>query len=628
MGVIAAWPRRAIRTDTLPQLAVYCAGALYILVLFLTVSHHEPWADEAQSWLLARDLSLAQLLAVAPHYEGTPPLWHLLLHLLIRLGLPYSALNIVSGALGVAAAWLIVRYAPLPLWIRLVLPFTYFLGYQYPVIARSYTLLPVLLLACAALYRQAANRLFPFTFLLCLLAAVSAHGFVLSLAIGVMFHVSVASGKKSLPDRDRRPFVVAAITYYVVLLLLAVLAWPAADGIFFAGPNLAPQHFFTVAGATLRDAFTGYTIPSGIIIALTLPFLRRGGTLLYFVLVSILLIGVNAIIYSNVWHYGVLFLSWLFAVWIAALTRKPTLPVLIALATVVTIQCSWTIASARYDWSHAYSGSHEAAGALHAAGIPRHQLLGIGFSSTSIQPYFSSNVFSNFNDGREQAYWDWSSRNRANDPLVLFSSPDTYVLAGYKAEAERDRWAALARLSGRERIGRFEGNVFWRNGILEPEAFDFYGPPAAGADLSAASTIKMSDPSASGQLLSGFYPIESDAWRWTAGTFALVLKRPEGAGGSGAKLILKLMIPEAQIKRLGTMTLRVNVDGHELPPEAYSRSGSYVFARQIASHALRNRLVPVRFRFDKFAPPSKSDSRELGAIVSLASLETNPGADQ
>src|ERR1700677_3445089 len=73
------------------QVLIPIAVAVYAFIVALTIGHHEPWADEAQSWLLGRDASLAQLWGHFLHYEGTPGLWQTLIHALIRLGLPYSA---------------------------------------------------------------------------------------------------------------------------------------------------------------------------------------------------------------------------------------------------------------------------------------------------------------------------------------------------------------------------------------------------------------------------------------------------------------------------------------------------------------------------------------------------------
>ena len=80
-----------------------------------------------------------------------------------------------------------------------------------------------------------------------------------------------------------------------------------------------------------------------------------------------------------------------------------------------------------------------------------------------------------------------------------------YLLAGYKLPAEQDQvGGALPESAAFSSCGGFEGHLFWRTSILEPESFDLYrrvGEPRA-ADLS--NSIDMSDPSTSGQLISGF----------------------------------------------------------------------------------------------------------------------------
>ena len=39
------------------------------------------------------------------------------------------------------------------------------------------------------------------------------------------------------------------------------------------------------------------------------------------------------------------------------------------------------------------------------------------------------------------------------------------------------------------------------------------------------SVLQMSDPNAVGQLMSGFYPLEANSWRWTARQFSIVCSR-------------------------------------------------------------------------------------------------------
>ena len=108
------------------RLPLYAAALIYAVVACAAVMHHVAWADEAQSWLLARDASLVDLWTRLLHYEGTTGLWQTLLHFLVRAGLPYQGMNVFSGVLGLAAACVIFWRAPFPLGVRVALPFTFF----------------------------------------------------------------------------------------------------------------------------------------------------------------------------------------------------------------------------------------------------------------------------------------------------------------------------------------------------------------------------------------------------------------------------------------------------------------------------------------------------------------------
>ena len=57
----------------------YLVLLIYIISISVVIVKHEPWADEAQAWLLARDSGLFELLFKRLRYEGHPGLWYLIL---------------------------------------------------------------------------------------------------------------------------------------------------------------------------------------------------------------------------------------------------------------------------------------------------------------------------------------------------------------------------------------------------------------------------------------------------------------------------------------------------------------------------------------------------------------------
>ena len=116
---------------TLWKPSVYVPYAVYIvfLLLFFTVScFHEPWLDEAQAWLIARDASYHDIIFTLPHYEGHPPLWWLILSIPAKLNMPYEmSLTIVSMVISAVSVYLIIFKSPFCAAFRLTLPFTFFI---------------------------------------------------------------------------------------------------------------------------------------------------------------------------------------------------------------------------------------------------------------------------------------------------------------------------------------------------------------------------------------------------------------------------------------------------------------------------------------------------------------------
>jgi hypothetical protein len=137
------------------------------------------------------------------------------------------------------------------------------------------------------------------------------------------------------------------------------------------------------------------------------------------------------------------------------------------------------------------------------------------------------------------------------------------------------------------------------------------------------SSIEMSDPKTAKQLVSGFYQLEDERWRWTAREFAVALKPPDQAEKRGATLRLELYVPDTQIEMLGPMTVTASVGRYALDSETFVKGGTYTYLRKIEPDALATSLLPVSFCFDKALSPLEADGRELTVIVSKVSLETD-----
>jgi hypothetical protein len=149
-----------------------------------------------------------------------------------------------------------------------------------------------------------------------------------------------------------------------------------------------------------------------------------------------------------------------------------------------------------------------------------------------------------------------------------------------------------------------------------------FSSAACHAVREPVSKIEIADVTTTNQLLSGFWLLESNSWRWTARKFSVALQPPDGAETRGAILSLHLYIPDSQIELLGPMTLQAATEGESLDPEIYTKGGSYTYTRELSKELMTTSVLPIKFVLDKALPADKSDGRELGVIVTGIELQT------
>jgi hypothetical protein len=137
---------------------------------------------------------------------------------------------------------------------------------------------------------------------------------------------------------------------------------------------------------------------------------------------------------------------------------------------------------------------------------------------------------------------------------------------------------------------------------------------------SLASTIRMNDPNAGAQLLSGFYGVENNTWRWTSRNFSVLLRTPLTAGQRGAAVTLSFTVPDVVVQKLGRITMTAAIKGAPLASTDYETAGSYVFNADVPASMLTAESVRVDFALDKSLPPTGGDKRELGIVANSVGI--------
>lgn len=414
----------------------WCALSAYSALVAFAIPFHEPFADEAQGWQLARSLSLASLFKNYIRYEGAPGLWHFLLWILIRAHVSYTGLHWISGAIAVAATALLLFKSPFPLYLKLALPFTVFLVYQYAVVARNYVLAPILLYAIALFWKK--NPLI-LALLLGLLANVALHAAVISGGLAVVYLLEQLRNRDTEIPR-RRQLLLGSVILLALWAIAIWTAWPPHDfsGHLSACLRTSPLLIFRGAvGSLVLGIFYPWllSVAFWIVIAYCL---RARRSLLY--LLPVLFFAIFAGIAGLTWwHVGLLIpliicIFWI--TWPSAGTKvsQPEVYGRTALVAMAIMQILWACYAIRFDHYNAFSPDRATAEFLRPyvnqgdsiAVTYAYDPEGQGFFSIGLLPYFDRNIFINL----PEPFWLWRNGDQSEELFLklLPSRPDLVVV--------------------------------------------------------------------------------------------------------------------------------------------------------------------------------------------------------
>ncbi|MDP2341925.1 MAG: hypothetical protein Q8O67_13285 [Deltaproteobacteria bacterium] len=211
--------RLAALRERWPVVVVF---AVWCVLSCIAVRYHEPWRDEADAWLYARDAPFSSFFQ-GGRYGGTPMLWYVVQVPFARLGLPYGAQAWLHWGIAVVACWVFLAHARLPLFVRAAFAFSFFGLFEYAVVARSYSLTLLFLWVALACWPQ--RRAAPWFFVsVALLAQTNIPGMIFAGAL--LFLAVVVQSPVPAGRFDRRALAGAAVFY----LLAIAQVWPPNDG--------------------------------------------------------------------------------------------------------------------------------------------------------------------------------------------------------------------------------------------------------------------------------------------------------------------------------------------------------------------------------------------------------------
>jgi hypothetical protein len=414
----------------------------YVALLAWTIPRHEPWVDEAQAWQIAGHTSLLGLFGTAIHYEFSPGLWHGLLWVVERLHVGYGGLPWFAAGVALCGVCVAVFASPLPLALRLLLPFSYFFAFQYAVIARSYVLFAPLLFLLAKIWNRREEYPVATAVLIGLLANVSSHALVVALGLVVVVAIEAWLRRRESTVDARRQMIAGLVLVGMIAFAIWCLIPPPDSDLrlsliaMFHGPATTTVSTMNMGNHSLSRVPLLWRLPLMLLARFTFALSfgvsqpralawvawallvwrwwreRR----LRYAIPAILLGGFCAATRFEVYHAGLVWVLLLFLWWVTWPEDSSDLRqrcLIVAFSLFLVAQVWWTAKAVRYERATAYSPNPAGALVLRryldegrpvdVAVLPPAPHARADYYAVGLEPYFAEEPLRN----AASRYWIW-----------------------------------------------------------------------------------------------------------------------------------------------------------------------------------------------------------------------------
>lgn len=301
---------------------------IWLMINGILLMLHEPWRDEANVWLMARELSPAQLFREIK-YQGHPCLWYLLMMPFAKIGLPFRTIEVLSLLIMGVSAGIFWWKGPLHRAAKIFCLFSPIFTYFYPVIARNYCLIALLLVLLAWQYPERRKHCVRYGFLLGLLIQADTIAIPVAGLISAMWFMEAM--RQCFKTKSFYPMkkILGGISISVVSLVLWFLQfYRVSDSPQFQMQELGTEEMLrevrnfsyailirlTGGGQTFCRIFFVCCLIAFLVISLKL---KNGWSMVVLFGAFLFQAAFSALVYQlHIWHYISLGFVFIWAVWI------------------------------------------------------------------------------------------------------------------------------------------------------------------------------------------------------------------------------------------------------------------------------------------------------------------------
>ena len=420
----------------------------FCVLSFLVGLTHEAWLDEAQSWLIARDCSFYDIMFTRCSYEGTPFLWFYILKIFILLGWSYKYLFVISWLFACLGVFILLFKTNISNIFKITIPFTFYIFYQYNIIARPYCLFFPVLCLIAVFYNKRFERPYLYCGLLVLLASIHAYAFVIAFVLFCFYIYSavipeddILSSRTEHSESERSsvarchpeqregslgccfsaPQLISISAVFLCFAFIALISMKNPDCDYVQKNIFLSSIEEKLVTALLRGYFnlnTFFSFFSALFLTLSLYYLavktfcRNKRQLVFFAALNLSVYISMVLVNFYDWHLGIVPLTLLFSCLILksenniSVSFKTNKVFYIVCMVVVLTQIFFSVKNSYLEIHSEYDGANTVAKYLKQNNFTEDGIAALGCRAIAIQPYFKENIYMN----KDTTYYHWSKK--------------------------------------------------------------------------------------------------------------------------------------------------------------------------------------------------------------------------
>ncbi len=465
---------------------------LYIVLVFVVGYYHEPWADEAQSWMLSKDNGFYEIFKETK-FEGHPFVWFFIERTVIKffsifinpINL-YNYLFLLPLFCSVIGIYLFLYKSNFPLWIKTLCPFTFYIFYQYGIVARNHCLCFPMLAIIATFYQKRFEHPYIYITLLIINANISAYLYVISCILLLFFIIDIIKDKL----KNRSFYISVALAAF--LMILSAVNMYTTDGYFWDGLHFSMSYVWDRLTYIANIYFpTKYSLFSTVLclfltvlvyFAAMKVYCKNTYQRLFFILLNLSLYIVFIYVYMQNWHYGYAFIILLFSCWILAdinkieeIPFKKNILFYSLFCFILGYYIINSIAISYYDIKNNYSGSKDAVEFIKKYNLQDYKITAIGMKTVAFQPYFAKNIYNNYVN---TTHFSWKNDFYRHYNKKRLESTPIFVLANFDMMFYKNNYEDLIKkLDDEYNKYVFSGEMRglnYKNGNFENNSYTIY----------------------------------------------------------------------------------------------------------------------------------------------------------